>query len=303
MQSIGENDPDSSVQNTFSEYVSMLLYYVRERSQVYIFASAALISLFIASSGMPYPLIAIKLVLGVYLVSLATYVYNDATDTAVDKINASNRLLVSGKATKRSVITLALLMLSSGLALTISINPYTALIAAICVGLAVVYSHPRTHFKDKFPYKTLINASGAGFAALIGGVAIGNVSIYVIFASVVAFLFLLVLGPLGDIDDYKGDRRSRKRTFPVVIGIKPTIIMMLSIPLSIIMIAILLNPIINLNLMGLVMLTGICAYSFTRIRLLFSKWHDRQFVQTSRHKLRFMHLILQLSVLVGLLRI
>lgn len=303
MHSVGDNPSESSLQNTFSKYVSMLLYFVKLRSQVYIFPWSTLISVLIASNGNPDLWITGNVVFGIYFIALATYIYNDITDMDLDKINAANRPIVSGKISKRSATALFMILTSVALALNASINIQTAMVALACVALGVIYSHPRTHFKDKFPFKTLITAGGAGLASIIGGFAVGNLSPYVIFASLLFFLYFFILGPLGDIDDLRGDRMGRRRTFPIVLGVRPTLALILSIPIAIMLSTIFIHEMINISLPGLLLIIGVCAVSLAFLYPLIRRWNDRPYVQTTRHKVRFMHVLLQLALLVGVFHI
>jgi len=301
MRSIGDNPSEFSVQNTFSKYLFMFLSFVKIRSQLYIFPWATLISIIIASNGVPDAWMAGSVVSAIYFSVLATYIYNDVTDLGIDRINASKRPLATGLVSKRSAMILFTVLTSLAIALSALVNFQTALVTAIFAALGIIYSHPKTHCKDKFPLKTLITASGAALASIIGGFAVENLSAPVIFASILFFLYFFILGPLGDIDDIKGDKSARRRTFPLVIGIKSTLALILSIPLAIMLSSIFIYEIIGINLLGVLLIITVCSISFSFLYPLIKRYNDRNFVQATRHKVRFMHVWLQLAVLLGVL--
>lgn len=280
----------------FSYYLECLLHYIRQRSQVYIFVASALLSLTIASKGMVEPMLAIKLTVGTYLISLATYAYNDVTDTVADRINKVNRAIVRGKVDDKVVKRVSIALFSIGMALLMHINLYTAIIALLCTVLAVAYSHPRTNLKDRFPYKTLVNASGAGFAALIGGFAVDDLNVNVVMLAVISFLFLFILAPLGDIQDYEGDKAAGKRTFPVVLGINATIAMMLPIPFAV---TLLLLTNMNISMLSLAVTSIANTVSTIILLLVYKRWYDKAMVKMSRHVLRLMYVMNQISILLS----
>lgn len=283
---------------TFTDYLRYLLHYVKHRSQVYIFVVSALLSLAVASRGSEIePLLALRLALGTYLVSLATYAYNDVTDTLADRINRVDRILARSRVEDdhRAIKRLSMILFSIGMLLLVHINLYTATIALICTILAVAYSHPRTSLKDRFPYKTIVNASGAGLAALIGGFAADNLNEHVIILALISFLFLFVLAPLGDIQDYEGDRVAGKRTFPVVLGIDATIAIMLSIPLAVT----LLFLSMNVSMISIAVTSTANIVSMLLILMVHRRWREMALVKTTRHILRLIYVINQISILLS----
>ncbi len=286
----------------FRNYARALGYYARIRSQVYIFAWVTLISVLISTNLNPDPFVALKVVLAIYFVALGTYIYNDTTDIKADRINSSNRPLLSGIVSRKEARVLSFVLVFAALVLALSINMYAALVALACIALGIIYSHPRTNFKDTFPYKTIINSAGAGLASIIGGAAVGSISLYLIYSATLAITFLWILGPLGDINDLRGDKLAGKRTLPLVIGVLPTIMMMLAIPPAIAIATLIVHALIGMNMLSVFMTVGVSAGSIYILRPLIAKWNNEHLVKMTRHKMRFMHLLLQLSLLIGLLQ-
>ena len=287
--------------NVFLTYIRMLGHYMKARSQVYIFAWTTLISVLIATNLDPDPFIAGRAVLSIYFLALSAYIYNDTTDMKADSVNSSNRLLVAGRVSRKQVIVLSFVLSSAGILSALSINVFTAMVAAAWLALGVVYSHPRTKFKDSFPYKTIINSAGAGLASIIGGAAAETISLYLVFAASLAVAFIWILGPLGDINDLRGDRAAGKRTLPLVIGVVPTVIMMLVIPPTIAVTSFVVLDLIGMNMLSLFMILGVSVGSVYILRPLIWKWNNEYLIKMTRHRMRFMHLLLQLSLIIGLL--
>jgi geranylgeranylglycerol-phosphate geranylgeranyltransferase len=308
--------------DTLTQYLRTFVYYVKARSNVYIFAFATLISFLLGSHGgaADYS-IAVRVVFSSYLMALATYIYNDVVDFEVDKINKTNRPSVTGKAIRRQLIMIVLVLNVTALLLTCSVGVYELSISVLFVTLGFAYSHPRLNLKDKFPVKTVVTAAGAALLSLLGGSAAFTTTITssyngsnfllsyclpVGYAALFFFSFFFILGPLGDICDLKGDRAVGRRTFPIVLGIKSTILFMLSMPLTMIFMVGLLayysyhdNPTSTINLSGVCLIVGTCIGTLVFI-LRISKQANANNVlaiKSMRPKMRLLHIILQISLL------
>jgi len=282
-------------------YVRTFGHYAKSRSLIFIFPWATFISVLIAANGYPDPLAAGMAVSASYLVLLAIYSYNDVVDLNVDRINAPDRPLVSGRVAKKEVIRLVWILNGSALAIATMINLYTTLIVAILILIGILYSHPKTHYKDIFPLKTLLTATGAAIASLIGGAAMDNLSLYVIYAAMVFFAFECVLASLGDIHDLRGDKAAGRRTFPIVLGLMPTIVMMMIIIMSIALTAVMVSNLLSINIIGLMMIIAICGMSAAMLRGLLRKYDNRPYVKRTRYAMRFVHVFLQFALFIGII--
>lgn len=344
---------------TLCTYFRVFVYYAKARSNVYIFAFATLVSLVLGSHGHVDPIIAGSVVAASYFMALATYIYNDATDFEVDKINKTNRPSVTGKATKRQLVIMVSILNGAALFLvalaTISashviINIYPLFISICFIAIGVAYSHPKSNLKDKFPLKTLVTAAGAALLSLLGGTAASGVgaigavsgiyandiittiivstattifSLPIFYAALFFFAFFFILGPLGDIADLKGDRSVGRRTFPIVIGIRSTLLVMLSMPLTIISMTIplILMPdlgnsssllplphlhgyqtdIMHLRMIGMCLIIGACSATLTFVLKISKNTNNVFAIKSSRPKMRFLHVMLQVSLLIAFL--
>jgi 4-hydroxybenzoate polyprenyltransferase len=308
-----------------AECLSTFVYYVKARSNVYIFAFATFISFLLGSHGHELNYyIAIRIVFSSYLMALATYIYNDIADIEVDKINKTNRPSVAGKATGEQLKIIVLVLNGTALLLTFSVGLYVLYISVLFIALGFAYSHPRLNLKDKFPLKTVVTAAGAALLSLLGGTAgfmtatttgssyngssfLSSYYLPVGYAALCFFSFFFILGPLGDICDLKGDRAVGRRTFPIVLGIRSTIVCMLTVPLTIILMAGLLvyhfyhdNPTHAISLPGLYFLVGTCIATLVFILRISKKAYanDVSAIKSTRPKMRLLHIMLQISLLL-----
>jgi geranylgeranylglycerol-phosphate geranylgeranyltransferase len=325
--------------NSLFQCFRTFIYYVKARSNVYIFAFATLISLILGSHGFVNinPIIASGVVVASYFMALATYIYNDATDFEVDKINKTNRPSVTGKTTRKQLVIIVSILNAIALLLTSFINLYSLFISITFIALGVAYSHPKLNLKDKFPLKTVITAAGAGLLSLLGGTAAAAplisttngsysdndlyslLSLPTIYAALFFFAFFFILGPLGDIGDLKGDRAVHRRTFPIVIGVRSTMMVMISIPVTIMLMTMPLaydsynhikqtghifvgssssRGVEHINQSGIYLIIGTSLATLVFILRINKKTNDASAIKSTRPKMRFLHIMLQISVLL-----
>jgi geranylgeranylglycerol-phosphate geranylgeranyltransferase len=333
--------------NTVFQYFRTFIYYAKARSNVYIFAFATLISLILGSHGFANvnPVIASGVVIASYFMALATYVYNDVTDFELDKINKTNRPSVTGKATKKQLVIIVSVLNAIALLVTSFINFYALFISIIFIALGIAYSHPKLNLKNKFPLKTVVTAAGAGLLSLLGGTAAAAAAALIttngnyddnnlyssllplptIYAALFFFAFFFILGPLGDIGDLKGDRAVHRRTFPIVIGIRSTMMVMISIPVMIMLMTMPLaydcynnikqtghgvvvvvasggtssRGIVHINQAGIYLIIGTSLATLVFILRINKKANDVLAIKSTRPKMRFLHIMLQISLLLA----
>ena len=290
------------IQEYGSPFLHTFIHYVKARTApIYCFPIATLITVILGSQGHFDPYIVVGIVTGSYWLGLATYVYNDLTDFEVDKINKTNRPSVSGKVTKNQLIITVCLMFTIGLCLTASINFYTFVVAIIFTALAIFYSHPKFKLKNKFVLKTVITAAGAGLLSLMGGIAMLNLSLSILYTAFTFFVFYFILSPLGDIGDLKGDRAVGRRTFPIVLGIRPTLMIMLSVPIMIIVLTVLSYDVLHINILGAFTTMTTCIAIIAVILKISKRLHDVDSIKSLRPKMRHLNVLMQISMLLAFL--
>ena len=276
--------------------------YMKTRTApIYCFPVATLITIILGEQGNIDPYLVIRTVLGSYFLGLATYVYNDLTDFEVDKINKTNRPSVTGKNTKPQLVTIVCIMFGIGFSLTAFINYYTFCISGLFTILGIVYSHPQFKLKDKFPLKTVVTASGAALLSLLGGAAVINTSAPILNTSLSFFIFYFILSPLGDIGDIKGDRAVGRRTFPVVIGMKATLLIMFSVPCIIMTMTGLAYAALDMNMLGVYAVISNCLVIIIVTLYISSRLNDSLAIKSMRPKMRYLNAMMQISMLLAFL--
>jgi geranylgeranylglycerol-phosphate geranylgeranyltransferase len=288
-----------TIQEYRSPFLHTFIYYVKARTApIYCFPIATLITVILGSEGNFNPYIAVGIVTASYWLGLAAYVYNDLTDFEVDRINKTNRPSVTGKVTKNQLSATVCLMFTIGLCLTALINFYTFGISIIFTALAIFYSHPKFKLKDKFILKTVITGAGAGLLSLIGGIAMLNLSLPILYTAFAFFIFYFILSPLGDIADIKGDRAVGRRTFPIALGMKPTLMIMLSVPIMIIILTGISYDIFHINMLGAFTTITTCIAIITAILKISNKLHDVDSIKSMRPTMRYLNVLMQISMLL-----
>ena len=276
--------------------------YIKTRTApIYCFPVATFITVILGSQGNADPFLVIRTVIGSYFLGLATYVYNDLTDFEVDKINKINRPSVTGKTTKPQLLTIVCIMFGVGLSLTAFINYYTFCISALFTILGIVYSHPKFKLKDKFPLKTVVTAGGAALLSLLGGASVPNTTVPILYTSLSFFIFYFILSPLGDIGDIKGDRAVGRRTFPVVIGMKATLLIMFSVPCIIMTMTGMAYGALDMNMLGVYAIISNCLVITILLSHMSSRLNDSSAIKLMRPKMRHLNVMMQISMLLAFL--
>jgi geranylgeranylglycerol-phosphate geranylgeranyltransferase len=304
----------------------VLVKYGKARSQVYIYVIPTFVTFLIQAYELlslnnvyldiSIFFIGIKLILCSYILSLSTYIYNDLTDVEIDKVNGANMPLVEGKATKSYTLFWFIALNVIGLILSLSVSIASFTFASIYVALSIAYSHPRINLKNKFPWKTIVNALGGSIFSLYGGIIVGNSNdviqntfeptVSVIFAAFSFFLYIFILAPIGDIRDYKGDKLGGKRTIPVVLGIRHTILMMYFVPLIIIsiIITLLATDFTYIGTIGFVAVLVTCLVTEIQLYSISKELDNGSFrnIKKTRTKMRMTHIVFQFSLLFAFIR-
>ena len=282
--------------------ISTLFAIAKSRTLVYAFALAA-IGTFLISSGIKVPdfLVLARLIPSVYFLALATYLYNDLTDYDVDKVNSRDNNYSSKRTNYRQILYSTIGFFVISISLAFSINMFTGIAALAFLGLAIVYSHPKIHLKDMFVIKTVVTAAGGFIAALMGSLAVQNISYVGISASLMFFLMYFINGPLGDMGDISGDRKGGRRTIPIVLGMQKTFGFIFASVSAMALILVINYYFFRLNILGLSLGLTICGYVAFRITKLLVHYENKKIMSKTRTAVRFSVFAVQLSMLVGII--
>lgn len=279
-----------------------ILKLVRSRTIVYGFALASMGTFFI-TSGLKFPdfFVLGKLVASTYLLSLATYLYNDLTDYEVDRINKRNTVYESQKIQYNQILYPTIGFFAVSVLLAFSINFATGIGSLFFLGLAIVYSHPKINLKSLFVVKTVVTAAGGVIASMMGSLSTGNLSYIGVASSVIVFLIYFINGPLNDIRDIEGDKKGGRRTIPIVIGVKSSFSLIIASVLSISAILLVCNYFFGVHLIGTTMGLIVCAYLIVKIKKLSNEYTNLKKMNQTRTTVRNSIFTIQSSILLGLI--
>lgn len=278
---------------------SILWDYAKNRTQVYMYVAPAIISMLIASGG-TIDLLSLAVVsVSVYFAALAVYIYNDIFDMKVDRVNSTNRPLVASRATRKDLAVLTILLNVASISLIFTTNIWATASMLAFILLGVVYSHPRTSLKDKFLFKTIVAGIGGVLTAMVGALAVGLLPIYVLYVASATFASFFILGSLGDIGDLKGDREARRRTIPIVMGVRNTVALLLMISTSVGVLTVILSQFLNMNILGMFLALASSMAMGVVLTHVPKSAEARTSMMKIRYKMRTLHLLLQASMLIG----
>lgn len=278
---------------------SMSYSIVKSRTLVYVFVLAAFGTFFIESgTKIPDLFVLTRLAISVYFLALATYLYNDLTDYNVDEVN--NRHNASSKRSSYlQTLYHTIGFFAVSVLLAFSINVQTGFISLGFLTLAILYSHPKTHLKDRFVWKTVTTAAGGSLAAFMGCFASDNFSYLGIISSLISFMFWFTLGPLGDVSDINGDKANGRRTFPIVLGINNTFRIMHFVVISIMSLIVAIYYLNEINTLGLILSISTCLFvSYTIVRVS-KNYQEKKVVKQTRTTLRYDLFLIQIMFLIG----
>ena len=146
-------------------------------------------------------------------------VVNDWCDREVDAINEPQRLIPSGRVTARHVFVTIAVLAVLAIAIALFLSPEIALLTAVGMVLAVLYSAPPVRAKrNGWAGNTLVALSYEGLPWIAGSLAFGALAWP---SAVLAGLFSFGTIGIMAINDFKsmdGDRQMRIRTLPVLYG-------------------------------------------------------------------------------------
>ena len=246
--------------------------------------------------------------------ALATYVYNDLTDINVDVINRKEQSVITQNQSKSGLIILVIFLFGLSISICYVVSYYAFFISIIFIVLGISYSHPKFNLKSKFPLKTIVTATGAGLLSLLGGVvAVTNGSSYtpslnstvlppsMIYLAFSYSMFYFIQSPMGDIADIKGDRSAGRKTFPLVLGMNGTLAVMLSVPFIFLTINALCYDLVHISVHGTVAIIGTSLLVVGFIGRISNKLHDPLLIKSKRNKVRYLNILMQISLLIALI--
>lgn len=275
---------------------------IKSRTIVYGFAISSLGTYLLANVAyMPDFSILSRLLVSVYMIALATYLYNDLTDFQIDRVNQRTTVYSEEKLQYYTTFFSVAGFFITSIILAFSVNFLTGLGSLAFCGLGIAYSHPKIHLKDRFVIKTIVTGIGGFIASLMGSFAAENFSLLVIASSVIVFLFYFVNGPLNDIRDIHGDQKGGRSTIPIVLGIDKSFAIIIITIISIAIVVVLSYLFLEVHLVGMIIGIAICGYVIKSIVQLSKNYNDKSKMNSVRTLVRNSILFVQLSLWVGIL--
>ena len=285
-----------------------LIHCVASRKEVMIIYSwTALVGLAIASRGLPPPLLALHLFLAMSSIGYAVYFYNDMCDLDEDLLSRelgnptpSSRPLGRGEVSRERLMGFTIFFLILGLALSILVNVQVFLIQSLFLLLGYVYSTKPIRIKKRFFLKQMTISLGGAIACLLGGLALGDLSGYVLFFAAMSFLQIFCVNPVIDLRDIEGDRAVGVDTIPVRMGPEFTIrlavvALIASIPAGIL-------GYYNLGFNLALPVLGALVFTATTIVIypLIDRWRDPVFItETITRRMYPLFIMIQLVFFLG----
>ena len=291
------NTTKTTTQRTKSQYV---LFKSRiQRSLV--FTSTTLVSLLIASNFHPQIIHLIIAPLITMCVSLSTYLLNDIVDIKVDKINDPSRPLVSGQVSRFDAIILVTVLSGASLGLAYLVNTTVLFLTVGCLLVGSLYSVPKISLKDRFVIKTIAVAVGGFLGSMIGSSAISMFDERAVVSAISFMVLIFVTSPINDLADYVGDKNNGRKTIPIVIGQRNTVLVAITIPFIIALSFWFFYEYWNFHVTAPISLTLLAITSFIILFPIFSKADDYKYVRKRHKKAVLLHYGLQIALIIGVL--
>lgn len=289
----------------FSPYICLF----KSRTRIGLSAWIIIIGMVAALKAFPPIFLAIKSLIAMLAIAMSVYIYNDILDIELDKISAKagnpqhiNRPLVTGRASKLDAKIFVLVQTVIGLGLSFFINFQFFFLLALYLMLGILYSTPPIHLKDRFLLKQLTVAIGQAISCLAGGAAVGVISKQVIYLAALFFTLTFGVVPITDLRDMYGDKKMGRKTLPVVMGPKATIKITVATIVVTLFVSVLGYSWLGFNFAFVILMFASLLMMLLSIFKIYKNLNNSIFIENIiRQVLRPIFLILQISILVGLI--
>jgi 4-hydroxybenzoate polyprenyltransferase len=176
----------------------------------------------------------VLLVISTILIAAGGYILNDIYDTDIDEFNKPGKNVIGKKISERVAMNIYYSFSAIGLSLAVIVafNIGKLSLAAIplfCVLSLYMYS---TFYKKRFLSGNLIVAILSALSVLIVGLFEAEFYrniIYLLYYGLFAFLISLIREIIKDAEDQDGDERAQCKSLPIILGIKKTKIILVSL--------------------------------------------------------------------------
>ncbi|MHA1988999.1 MAG: UbiA family prenyltransferase [Promethearchaeota archaeon] len=211
----------------FRAYVELVKPFNSSKSTLY-YGFCAFIGSILEYPFYPHLLEASKVAVAIIFSAFAIYALNDIFDLDIDRINAPERPLPSGRITLLEAKTIFFIFTILSFLISYSVSTTTFLFTTLFTLLGVIYSAPPIRCKDGL-FSNFCWGLGM-LCTILGGASIQGISgitLHSIIPAIGLTLLTMGCGFIKDLKDMEGDVALNIRTFPIVFGEKRSIIIMI----------------------------------------------------------------------------
>ena len=262
-----------------------------------------------------------------FLIITGMYVLNDLVDADLDKSSGKKRPISSGQVTKAQAHIFVIATNAAGIFLAlITFNLPSIIIALAIVGIGLMYSVPKICLKDRFVLKTASIAAASMLCLMLGssyafnnsgmihninnnnnynyiGDALSSPILICTYAALMSGSIIFITSLLNDLGDVEGDTAFGRRTIPVVIGKKNTVILTIIIAASMIVISWVSFYMLptNIGLICPILVSLVASMATIKMAEILNHLSDHEFIRKQHKKSMSWHLMLQSALIVGAL--
>jgi geranylgeranylglycerol-phosphate geranylgeranyltransferase len=257
-----------------------------------------------------------------FLIITGMYVLNDLVDADLDKSSGKKRPISSGQVTKAQAQIFVIATNAAGIILAlITFNLPSVIIALTIVGIGLMYSLPKICLKDRFVLKTASIAAASMLCLMLGssyafnnpgtihnnynyiGGALSSPILICTYAALMSGSIIFITSLLNDLGDVEGDKAFGRRTIPVVIGKKNTVILTITIAATMIVISWMSFYMLptNIGLICPILVSLVASMATIKMAEILKHLGDHEFIRKQHKKSMSWHLMLQSALIVGAL--
>jgi 4-hydroxybenzoate polyprenyltransferase len=244
------------------------------------------------------------------LIATGMYILNDLVDSDLDRANGKKRPIPSGVVSKNQAWVF--ILWTNALAVLLSIvtfNIMSVIMVVPMLAIGSLYSAPRVALADKFVIKTLSIAVFYMLCAVLGitssyGIELAAASPVVpIYAMLMLGMMIFISSVFNDLGDVKGDKAAGRRTIPIVIGRTNTVKMSMALVSTMAAISWATFAVGETGLITAILTSSFSLIVAIRMTRSLKGLDDMEFMRKEHKKIFPLHLILQSSLVIGILLI
>jgi len=256
-----------------------------------------------------------------FLIITGMYILNDLVDADLDRANGKKRPIPSGQVTKANALLFVIMTNAAALILVlISFNLASIIIVLILIGIGLMYSAPKICLKDRFVLKTASIAVASMLCLMLGSsyafnssdirqpitnynqnYGSFNITPIATFAALMSGSIIFITSLLNDLGDVEGDKAFGRRTIPVVIGKKNTVILTILIAATMIVISWSIYGALTTNL-GLTLpicVSVVACIAILNMSKILKHLDNSEYIRKQHKKSLSLHLMLQSALVIG----